>query len=209
MSRRGRTPGAIAASIPALSGPPMWQEILRHYDQTHSGDAVEEIAWFQEQPSLRQAIETAARAIKKDRKRYDHQCRVWRSAIPQAIAALLALEDRIARVESFDELLRLITEQLRDIPGIGELYYYDTAFRIGVYLGVYPTRVYLHAGTRVGARKLQPPVDHRKDALDIGELPPDLRARPPYTIENILCIYADRLGGNSDDTLRPRRRKRC
>ena len=203
MSRRGRTPSAVAASIPALTGPQMWQEILRHYDKTHSGHAAEEIAWFKEQPSLRQAIETAARAINRDRKRYGHQYRVWRSAIPQTIAALLALEDRIARVESFDELLRLITEQLRDIAGVGELYYYDTAFRIGVYLGVYPTRVYLHAGTRVGARKLQPPVDHRKDALDIGELPPELRTRPPYIVENILCIYADWLDRS------PRRRVRC
>lgn len=187
----------------------MWQEILRDYDKAHSARAAEEIAWFREQPSLREAIETATRAIKRDRKRYDHQFRIWRSAIPRAVAALLALEDRIARIESFDELLRLITEQLRDIPGVGELYYYDTAFRIGVYLDVYPTRVYLHAGTRVGARKLQPPVDHRKDALDIDELPSDLRRRPPYIVENILCIYADRLDGNSHDTLRPRRRGRC
>ena len=181
----------------------MWQEILRDYDKAHSARSAEEIAWFREQPSLREAIETATRAIKRDRKRYDHQFRIWRSAIPRAVAALLALEDRIARIESFDELLRLITEQLRDIPGVGELYYYDTAFRVGVYLGVYPTRVHLHAGTRVGARKLLPTVDHRKDALDKGELPPELRTRPPYIVENILCIYADWLDRH------PRRRVRC
>lgn len=209
MSRRGRMPRAVAVSTPALSRPLIWQEILRDYDKDHSGHSVEEIAWFREQPSLREAIETAARAIKRDRKRYEHQYRVWRSAIPQAIAALLALEGRIARVETFDQLLHLITEQLRDISGIGELYYYDTAFRIGVYLGIYPTRVYLHAGTRAGARRLQPPVDYRKDALNIGELPSDLRRRPPYVVENILCIYADLLGGDSQDSPRSRRGGRC
>ncbi|MBV9070051.1 MAG: hypothetical protein JO093_04610 [Acidobacteria bacterium] len=187
----------------------MWQEILRDYDKTRSGDAAEEIAWFKEQPSLREAIGTAVRAVKRDRKRYDHQYRIWRSAIPQAIAALLALEGRIARVETFDELLHLITEQLRDIPGIGELYYYDTAFRIGVYLGIYPTRVYLHAGTRAGARKLQPPVDYRKDALEIGELPSELRGRPPYVTENILCIYRDWFGGDAHQIRRNRRAGRC
>ena len=80
-----------------------------------------------------------------------------------------------------------MSKQLRDVAGIGALYRYDTAFRIGAYRGLFPTRVYLHAGTRKGARALG--LDYRKDALEMSEIPAALRTRKPYEIEDILCIY--------------------
>jgi hypothetical protein len=182
----------------------MWHEILRDYDEHHSSNGREEIRWFQSQPSLKAAINTATRAVDANEKRYDHQFLIWRSSIPQATAALLAAEAPIARIASFDDLLRLIEAQLRNIAGVGELYYYDTAFRIGAYLGWYPTHIYLHRGTRVGARALTR--DYRKDALELSELPRELHGRQPHEVENILCIYADRLaGGPMPKAPRPRR----
>lgn len=70
----------------------------------------------------------------------------------------------IARAESSEALHALVARQLREVAGIGELYVYDTAFRIGAYLRLPPTRVYLHAGTRDGARALQ--LDYRSAALE-------------------------------------------
>ncbi len=173
----------------------MWQEILRDYDESHAGSEENQISWFRRQTSLRAAIEKAARAVDDRGKRYDHQYRIWRQSVRQATAALIAAEASIAVTASFDDLLRLITEQLREVAGIGALYCYDAAFRIGAYLGRYPTRVYLHRGTRAGARALG--LDYRRDALEMSEVPQELRDRQPYEVENILCIYERRFRGGS------------
>jgi hypothetical protein len=63
------------------------------------------------------------------------------SALPQMRAA-----------RSFDELLNLIERRLNDIRGLGELYFYDTALRLGAYLRLMPNAVYMHRGTAVGAK---------------------------------------------------------
>lgn len=168
----------------------MWKTILQDYDRRHCCDEEREIAWFREQPSLRDAIEMAGRAINDRGKRYAHQFRIRRESIAHATVALLAAEPHIARCQSFDALLALITVQLREVGGIGELYCYDTAFRIGAHLGLFPTRVHLHAGTRAGARALG--LDCRNDALEMSEVPAELRHRRPHEVEDILCIYKDR-----------------
>jgi hypothetical protein len=65
--------------------------------------------------------------------------------------------------------------ELVDVPGIGELYVYDTALRIGAKLGVFPEKVYLHAGARIGVRNLGR--DARKTALRIASLPRPAQAQ--------------------------------
>jgi hypothetical protein len=184
----------------------MWQEILRDYDHRHCCDEEQEIAWFRDQPTLAAAIVSAARAVDRRGRRYSHQYRIRRAAIAHAVTALSATEGSIAKADSFDELLRLITRQLGALPGIGPLYRYNTAFRIGAYLGMLPTRVYLHAGTRSGARALN--LDYQKEALEIDEVPVELRHRAPHEIEDILCIYKDRFQGGavSEANCRPQRR---
>jgi hypothetical protein len=62
---------------------------------------------------------------------------------------------------------------------------YDTALRIGAKLNLFPTRVYLHAGTREGVRGL----DAREDALYVADLPRKFHALKPHEIEDVLCIF--------------------
>ena len=173
----------------------VWQDILNDYDRRHSCSEQDEIAWFRDQPSLRQAIEVAAHATDQRGRLYSHQYRIRRISIAQAGAALVAAEQQIARVGSFDELLTVITGQLREVSGTGELHCYDTAFRIGAHLGLLPTRVYLHAGTRVGARALD--LAYEKDSLKMSEIPAELWQRAPHEVEDILCIYADAFRGGA------------
>jgi len=189
--------------------PEVWKRILQDYDRHHCCNEKEEIAWFRSQPSLRAAIECAARAVNRRGKRYSHQSRIRRESIAHALAALLAIEARLARAESFDALLKFISDQLKPVPGIGELYCYDTAFRIGARLGLLPQRVYLHSGTRIGAAKLGLP--SHKSALELNELPTPLRRRAPHEIEDILCIYKDHFGDEAfaDAGCAPVRRHRC
>jgi hypothetical protein len=170
----------------------VWKKILLDYERRHCCNEEEEIAWFRSQPSLRAAIECAARAMNRRDKRYRHQSRIRRDSIAQAFAALIAIEARLAQAESFDALLKMISDQLKPVPGIGELYCYDTAFRIGAKLELFPERVYLHSGTRTGAAKLGLP--SHKSALELNELPGPLRRRAPHEIEDILCIYKDHFG---------------
>jgi hypothetical protein len=165
--------------------------VLDDYDRRHC--CVTEVDWLAAQPSLRAAIEVAAAATDRDGRRHPHQRRLSRATIRHATAALLAAEARIRSAESFDALHERITAQLRDVAGAGELYAYDSAVRIGMYLRLAPTRVYLHAGTRQGARALG--LDYRKPALEVSELPLPLRRRQPAEVEDILCIYKDWFSG--------------
>ena len=58
-----------------------------------------------------------------------------------------------------------------------------------------PERVYLHAGTRIGARKsdLLPRSGDRREWLESNEIPAPLRDLRPSDVENLLCIYEERL----------------
>ena len=68
---------------------------------------------------------------------------------------------------------------------------YDTALRIGAKLGVAPVRVYLHTGTREGAKRLG--IETKGvSALWPSELPEALRELEPYEVEDVLCIYKDK-----------------
>src|SRR5215468_2342022 len=67
------------------------------------------------------------------------------------------------------------------------MYVYDTALRIGAKLGVFPKEVYLHAGTRVGARKLG--LDASKPTVKMSFLPTHLRTLRPHEVEDVLCIF--------------------
>lgn len=191
--------------------PGLWAEILRDYDGRHCCDCEDDIGWFQKQPSLRAAIEVAALAKDARGRRYSHQYRIRRQTLEHARAALLAGEVQFTRARSFDAVLAIVTQQLREVRGSGELYRYDTAFRIGAYLRRYPTRVYLHAGTRAGARLLH--LEFKKEALEMSEVPVALRRRKPHEVEDILCIYKSWFSGDRRPgfgcAAKPKRRGCC
>ena len=113
--------------------------------------------------------------------------RVLQAAEPrlQAIAA------QLQTATSFAELHRLIDRQIKPIRGIGDLAVYDIAHRIGAYLRREPEAVYLHAGTREGARALS--LAGKK--IEVRELPAGLRKLSAAEIEDCLCIYKDALHG--------------
>ncbi len=65
--------------------------------------------------------------------------------------------------------------------------------RIGANLGLEPDRVYLHTGTRTGARRLG--LGFRSAWIECQDLPEALRSLPPWQVEDILCIFKDWLAG--------------
>lgn len=135
--------------------------------------------------SLKQVVTYAGLAVMPNGKRWHHQRRIARPTLEKTTRYLR--HGRLGRARSFDELHRWIQDRVGSIPGIGELYLYDTALRISAYLGLLPRRVYLHAGTRIGARALG--LDHRKCSASTRQLPLALRHLKPHEIEDVFCIY--------------------
>ena len=141
---------------------------------------------------VRDAIRKAALARDEKGQLYPHQWNFFnRPEVPQqAEAILLKCADEIGACRDFGTLHELIKSKLQ-MGGASEMYWYDTAFRIGISLNVYPKKVYLHRGTRAGAVALG--IYKGKDVLGMSELPPELRRMKPYQVEDFLCMRKDRL----------------
>lgn len=146
-----------------------------------------ELDFFRTRPSIQPVIHHAATATNEDGYCFDHQYRILRAARPRAKALLTAVISRLRTCRSFHELHTVIGELLSPVSGLGELYIYDTALRIGAYLGLAPEFVYLHAGTRQGARALG--LGFGRAYLQMHELPGPLQALRADEVESFLCIY--------------------
>src|SRR2546426_21264 len=116
-----------------------------------------------------------------------HQRRIPRAVLRRSAARLLDRLTELKRARSFEQLHNVVDATIARIHGIGELTVYDTALRIAAHRGLEPKRVYLHAGTREGAKTLGISRD-RKWVLP-GKLPRAFRRLRPIEIEDCLCIY--------------------
>ena len=110
-------------------------------------------------------------------------------------AVRLGLREDVAQLRQcreFDHVLTVV--QNNTVSGFGKLATYDSAFRIGAWLSLLPTKIYLHAGTLAGARKLG--LDVSQPYLTLEQLPAPFRDLEPYEIEDALCIYKAALAGH-------------
>lgn len=137
--------------------------------------------------SLNEAISRATSSQTEVGKRHSHRWRIIQEAINEAQCRLILVASDLQSCKSFEELHEAIKSQLASVSGLGELYYYDIAHRIGAYLKLSPLKVYLHSGTRVGAKALGLKVS--KGYLEINDLPKPLHKLKPDQIEDFLCLY--------------------
>lgn len=181
---RVHLPPAIDAQLRSFT------DIVNDYRRSRpAGDC--DINWYRTL-SLKDAIERAARAETRDGKRHPHQSRISLAAISKATQTLRELTPRIKECRSFDQLHQILSGRLISIRGIGEMYVYDCAQRIGASLGLDPEAVFLHRGTRVGAQALVPDAGRRK-CIRVDELPAPLRQLSAGALEDVLCIYKSAL----------------
>jgi hypothetical protein len=124
-------------------------------------------------------------------KRHPHQRRIPRRLLERVEVRLQRIEPSLAKALDFAVVHRLVDDEIGDIHGIGPLTVYDIAHRIGAYLRKGPTRVYLHAGTRIGAQVFG--IDG--DSFDPGILPKPFSRLSTAEIEDCLCIYKADLKG--------------
>ncbi len=166
--------------------PRTYRTIVARYIRDHRAPAAAEMRYYASQPSLRKAVELAALAVTCHGKRHAHQRRIPRKVLQKAKARLTPM--RLDLYHSFHALHAAIDQRIRSIPGVGPLMVYDIATRIGAYLRRQPEYVYLHAGTRDGARILGLAAGA---FIDPAALPSAFKRLSPREIEDCLCIYRD------------------
>ena len=170
-----------------------YQDVVADYRQRHAADA--EMRMFgNPQQTLAEAIHPACRSrIPKKRsrglKRHSHQPlrAVSDEALEEAASRLQAIEVEITVAADFAAVHELIEAAIANISGIGELAVYDIAHRVGAYRGLHPEEIYLHAGTREGAKALGLPANRK--SLPMSCLPAGLRSLSAEEAEDLLCIY--------------------
>ena len=165
--------------------------IVRKYIEKVRPLAQDELDWFRSQSSLSTAVKKAGLAINRKNKRYSHQRRIRKGILPLAENILTSNLKAIDRCSNFDELFNLIDDLLRFVDGIGELYIYDTSLRIGAKLNLLPEKVYLHTGTRDGAKALG--FDSKAKFIELSDFPVEFQVLKPHEIEDVLCIFKDKL----------------
>jgi hypothetical protein len=164
-----------------------YEEIVDWYLTDHAMDEERELEWFISQPTLADAVRRAGLAERPFGKRFDHQRRIRRGVLPECAERLSAELQRIKRVQSFHELLELVEDTIGNIKWAGEVLVYDASLRIGAKLKLSPENVYLHAGTREGARYMG--FKGTRRFLELHELPPAFQSLRPDQLEDVLCIY--------------------
>lgn len=181
-------------SIPTYTGNMNLEAIVRTYIRRIRPRAQTELDWFSRQPTFGAAIRNAALAVNSQSKRYSHQRRLTKIALERGLDVLSRRARAMEQARDFAELFGLIDAALEPIPGLGELYVYDTALRIGGKLNLFPGKLYLHAGTRKGARALG--LNARAATLDVSNLPAEFHTLRPHEIEDVLCIFKDELNAS-------------
>lgn len=164
-------------------------EVVRTYVRDHRDRAQRERRYYAVQRSLADVVRIAALSKIPGGKRHPHQRRIPGAVLRQAAdafdAALSASAGGFLDLRSFDDLHESVRAVIGPIHGVGKLMVYDVATRIGAHLGLEPELIYLHAGTRDGARAL----GLRGTIIRKSDLPKAFQALSPGEIEDCLCIY--------------------
>lgn len=162
-------------------------KIIRAYRRLKRSKPDTWIEYSKKQKTLSLAIQCAANSVNELGKRHHHQRRLKKADLNYFGVILKANEKDIHNCTDFDSLYTLIFT-LKP-KGIGELTAYDTAIRIGAYMNLWPDRIYLHAGTRVGATKLVGKLSEKTITKSILPIPLKNSDLDCYELEDLLCIY--------------------
>jgi len=168
--------------------------IVDHFEEHYKGAEELELNYFRSRAGLKEAVSEAAMARMNGQK-FSHQWRIPLSVLEESRRRLLDNLGPLRTAESFDDLHDTVEAIIGGIAGVGELLLYDTALRIGAYLGLAPSSIYLHAGTREGARALG--LEWRKRTLPMSTLPKALQRLSAGEAESLLCMYKPELKSTS------------
>ena len=154
----------------------VWKAEKRYYSQANSLD---------------EAIDIALGLRDNDRIP-SHQCRVGRVALSRAGRLLKQRFRSLRKARNFEELHSILARIAAEVPRFGKLATYDIAHRLGIYFGMKPELVYLHAGTKEGASA----IGIFGSAVDLKKFPKPLQIMSATQLEDFLCICKSALQGS-------------
>jgi hypothetical protein len=166
-------------------------QIADSYIGEHRQRAAAELAYFRDLPTDEDAISKAALARMPDAKLHPHQYRIPKIALKESESRLVANVPLLRSATSFAELVEIVKTIAGSISGIAELTIYDIALRIGARIGLEPTKVYLHRGTRSGAAAIG--LNTSGSTVELTALPIELQVLTAREAEDALCIYKHQL----------------
>jgi hypothetical protein len=166
--------------------------IISHYKRHCRINSENEISWFKSLET-KNVIYNAAFAVDCCGRRCSHQRRLKKNALLKSYQIIKTNWNIIKKSRNFDELYEIMKSKLENVFSLGELYFYDTSFRIGAFLNLFPKEIYLHAGTRIGAKNMGIEIKNRTK-FKITEIPKDFRCMKPHELEDIFCIYKKYIG---------------
>jgi len=151
-----------------------------------------------EQNNIENAIKIAVMSKDKYGKLHSHQKRIYKYVYNNFLKNLLFVRDEIMKAKNFDILIDIIYNNKPS--GAGELFCYDVALRIGYKLNLLPEKVYIHAGTKIGLRKLYGRNIYEKTILK-NNLPEPFNSceLTPDQLEDFFCIYKNNICGMKEN----------
>jgi len=154
------------------------------------------IKYVLEQKNLKNAIIIAAYSHDKYGKKHSHQRRLENDILSDFGEILVSIENKINDISDFDSLISIIDKH--KINGVGEMLVYDVALRIGHYKRIYPEKIYLHRGTRVGVENLLGRKVYQNTILK-EQLPEPFKScdLTASQLEDFFCIYEDIFSNNN------------
>jgi hypothetical protein len=166
-----------------------FKEIVQHYIELRRSDVNDEFNWIRSIKSEVELIRVASYVIRSNGKRSSHHYRKPHELLERVRKTLLASRSKLARFRTFDQIYNFLESSIGDFFGVSELYIYDVSLILSVHRGITPERIYLHTGTREGARILRLPFGNKY--LELSDIPKVFRTLAPHEIEDVFCIYKD------------------
>ena len=161
-----------------------WNKCQYTYDQ--------EDQWWTEPDTWQGVLERAWLSKMRNGKMHGHQCNNGTQRLAEGLKIASSANKSPDDFPDFDALYRWIESITGQVAYLGTLATYDVARRIGANYGLKPQNVYLHRGSKEGAKKL----GIKKSPVPIDDFPDEIRSSPldATHIENFLCIYKAKLG---------------
>ena len=171
------------------------ERIVEEYLVYSWPDVIKEEYWFGKQPGdlneaiVRACISERPSPIHGRLVKHSHQLSIPPKSLAQCSDSLAARAHDLQQSVDFEQLHERIGTHIGKFERIGVLTIYDISLRIGWFLDLRPTVVYLHAGTRKGAEALIAGVAGAR--LDLSKLPKAFQKLTPAQAEDVLCRYKD------------------
>lgn len=140
---------------------------------------------------IKEVIQNAATGLNRNGELDDHYLRILNAKCNIGAVKLLKKINELDKCESFEEIFDIVENVRKTTEGLGDVWSYDTALRIGFHKRFYPKDVYIQAGVRKGAKKffLEINKEQKLNRLLHINLFEKLIGLEAYQIENFLCIY--------------------